>query len=119
MTRLFMDVTPLRESPAFRRLWVGSGLSAIGTQMTMFAVALQVYTLTHSSAAVGALALCAAVPSITVGLLGGAIADAVDRRRLVLVTGTALAVTSTGLAVVPGIETARRDTEHTAQVDDR
>ena len=99
MTRLFMDVTPLRESPAFRRLWVGSGLSAIGTQMTMFAVALQVYTLTHSSAAVGALALCAAVPSITVGLLGGAIADAVDRRRLVLVTGTALAVTSTGLAV--------------------
>src|SRR5204862_575550 len=51
MTRLFMDVTPLRESPAFRRLWVGSGLSAIGTQMTMFAVALQVYTLTHSSAA--------------------------------------------------------------------
>lgn len=52
-SRLLMDLRPLRESPAFRRLWAGSVLSATGGQMTNFAVLLQVYTLTHSSIAVG------------------------------------------------------------------
>jgi MFS family permease len=96
--RLFMDIRPLRESPAFRRLWIGSGLSTIGSQMTMFAVALQVFTITHSSLAVGAVGLCSAVPSIVFGLVGGSITDAVDRRRLVLATSTALAAVSAGLA---------------------
>lgn len=91
MARLLMDVGPLRESPPFRRLWWGSGLSAIGSQMTTFAVALQVYTLTHSSAAVGAVGLAAAVPAVGAGLLGGSIVDAVDRRKLVLATSSCLA----------------------------
>jgi MFS family permease len=81
---LLVDVQPLRDSPAFRRLWVGQGLSAIGTQLMVFAVALQVFTLTHSSIAVGTVALCSAVPQIVFALLGGAIGDAVDRRRLVI-----------------------------------
>ena len=51
---LLIDVRPLRESPAFRRLWIGSTLSGIGTMMTTFAVALQMWTLTRSSFAVGA-----------------------------------------------------------------
>ncbi len=96
--RLLVDVGPLRESVAFRRLWVGSTLSAVGAQMTTFAVALQVYLLTHSSAAVGIIGLAAALPSICLGLLGGAVIDAVDRRRLVLLTSGLLAAVSTAFA---------------------
>ncbi|HEV7979857.1 MFS transporter [Amycolatopsis sp.] len=97
--RLFADTRPLRESPAFRRLWIGSSLSSIGSRMTSFATALQIYELTHSSAAVGALALVLGVPTIVVGLLGGSFADAVDRRRLVLLTSSCLAVMSILFAV--------------------
>ncbi|HKE63851.1 MAG TPA: MFS transporter [Micromonosporaceae bacterium] len=82
--RLVADMRPLRESPAFRRLWIGSGLSQIGSQMTVFAVVLQVFTITHSSLAVGAVGLATALPAIAFGMVGGSIADAVDRRRLVL-----------------------------------
>jgi hypothetical protein len=97
--RLLVDATPLRRSAAFRRYWIGSGLSAIGTQMTLFAVTYQVFTLTNSSFAVGAVGLCAAVPAIAFGMLGGSIGDAVDRRKLVLVTSVALAVVSALFAV--------------------
>lgn len=92
--RLFMDLRPLRESPVFRRYWVGTALSTTGSQMTVFAVALQVYTLTRSSLAVGAVGLATAVPGIAFGLLGGSIVDSVDRRRLVLILTTCLAVVS-------------------------
>ncbi|HEX5401908.1 MAG TPA: MFS transporter [Pseudonocardiaceae bacterium] len=92
--RLFMDTRPLRESPAFRRLWLGNSLSSVGSQMTSFAVALQVYTLTHSSAAVGAVGLAIAVPSLTLGLFAGSVVDAVDRRKLVLVGTSCAAVVS-------------------------
>lgn len=95
MPRLLADVRPLRESADFRRLTLGGLLSQVGGQMTAFAVALQVFTLTGSSAAVGGIGLAAAVPSILVGLLGGPLLDAVDRRRLVLVTsGLATAVSA-------------------------
>ena len=67
--------------------------------MTAFAVALQVFRITHSSAAVGAIGLFLAVPMIVVGLVGGSVADAVDRRRLVLVTSSGLAVVSVLFAV--------------------
>lgn len=96
--RVFVDTRPFRESPPFRRLWIGSTLSGMGSQLTTFAVALQLYTITHSSFAVGLVGLCAAVPSITFGLLGGSVADAVDRRRLVLVVSVGLALVSSSLA---------------------
>lgn len=79
-----MDIGPLRESPAFRRFFVGSSLSSVGSQMTNFAVPLQVFTITHSSAAVGAVGLAIAVPAVTLGMVGGTVVDAVDRRKLVL-----------------------------------
>ena len=50
---LLADLTPLRESPAFRRLWAGSTLSSVGGALTTFAVALQVYRITRSPFAVG------------------------------------------------------------------
>ena len=96
--RLLVDVRPLRESPAFRRLWIGSGLSGIGSQMTVFAVAFQVFTLTHSSVAVGAVGLATALPAIALGLLGGSVADAVDRRRLCMAMTSIQAVISMAFA---------------------
>lgn len=97
--RLLMDVRPLRESPPFRRFWAGSMLSTVGNQMTTFAVALQVFRLTHSSLAVGAVGLASAVPAITFGLLAGSVVDAVDRRKLVLVCTSGAAVVSVLFAV--------------------
>jgi MFS family permease len=96
--RLLADVRPLRESPAFRRLWAGSTLSAVGGALTMFAVPLQVYDITRSPLAVGGIGVAQMIPTVTIGLLGGAIADAVDRRRLVLVTSGCNAAVSAGLA---------------------
>ncbi|MGI5228728.1 MFS transporter [Actinoallomurus sp. CA-142502] len=96
--RLVLDIRPLRGSADFRRLWVGSSLSVVGGQMTTFAVTLQIYRTTHSSAAVGAVGLASGLPMILLGLFGGSFADAVDRRRLVLVTNIGSIVVSTLLA---------------------
>lgn len=96
--RLLADIRPLREFPAFRRLWAGSVLSAVGGALTWFAVPLQVYDITRSSFAVGALGVAQMIPTISIGLLGGAVADAVDRRKLVLVVTCCSAATSAGLA---------------------
>jgi MFS family permease len=97
-TRLLADLTPLRESPAFRRLWAGTTLSSVGGSLTTFAVALQVYRITGSPFAVGAIGIAHMVPLLTAGLLGGTVADATDRRRLVLITSSALAVVSAAFA---------------------
>jgi MFS family permease len=88
------DTRPVRESPEYRRLWVGGSLSGLGSQMTGVAVAVQVYALTRSSLAVGLLGLALAVPLITLGLPGGTFADAVDRRKLVLLSSSLLALVS-------------------------
>jgi MFS family permease len=82
--RLLTDITPLREYPAFRRLWLGTMLSRTGSAMTSFAVTLQVYDLTRSTAAVGGLGIVMFLPLLLVTLPGGTLADRVDRRRLVL-----------------------------------
>jgi MFS family permease len=94
--RLLTDVTPLREHPAFRRLWLGAMLSRTGSAMTSFAVTLQVYDLTRSPAAVGGLGVAMFVPLLLITLPGGTLADRVDRRRLVL----AVAVGQMGVSAV-------------------
>jgi len=96
--RLLADTRPLRESPEYRRLIIAGALSAVGSRMTAVAVPIQVYVLTHSSLAVGLLGLAVAVPLITLGLLGGSFTDAVDRRTVVLVTSSLLAVISLAFA---------------------
>jgi MFS family permease len=82
--RLLTDITPLREHPAFRRLWLGTMLSRTGTAMTTFAVTLQVYDLTRSPAAVGGVGLATFVPLLVIAVPGGTVADRVDTRRMVL-----------------------------------
>ncbi|WP_363321351.1 MFS transporter [Saccharomonospora sp.] len=81
-----LDVRPLRTSAAFRRLWISTSCSTLGHQLAVIAVLVQVWDLTDSSVAVGALGLAQAVPMVVFGLVGGALADVVDRRRLVLAT---------------------------------
>jgi MFS family permease len=96
---LLADTRPLRESPPFRRLWLGTTVSSVGGTMTGFAVMLQTYDLTRSSVAVGAIGLVQAIPVLVLGLFGGSFADAIDRRRLVLVTSGGLTVVSAVFAV--------------------
>lgn len=92
--RLLTDVRPLRASADYRRLWVGSTVSQLGQQMTAVTIAIQVFALTRSTFAVGLVGLFSLVPLVTFGLYGGAIADAMDRRRLALVASTGLWVSS-------------------------
>ncbi|WP_069386035.1 MFS transporter [Cellulosimicrobium cellulans] len=96
---LLADTTPLRTSPPFRRLWWGLGISNLGSQLTVVAVGLQVYALTGSSLAVGVLGVCALVPLVVLGLYGGALVDAYDRRKVALAASTALWVITTLIAV--------------------
>lgn len=91
--RVFADTTPLR-SPDFRRLWVAGIPTVIGANLTIFAVPVQIYALTRSSAYVGLAGLFALVPLVVFGLLGGAWADAMDRRKLLIIASGGLAVAS-------------------------
>jgi MFS family permease len=91
-------VSPLRESPQFRRLWAGTTLSGIGSALTLFAVPLQVYDITRSSFAVGAIGIATVVPTLTIGLFGGSLADSMDRRKLVLATTCGHAALAAALA---------------------
>ncbi len=78
-------------------MWFGTGISAIGSQITTVAIPFQVYELTHSTLLVGLLGIAALVPLLTVPLYGGAVADAVDRRRLLLFSDVALLAVTGGL----------------------
>jgi MFS family permease len=97
--RLIADTTPLRENPDYRRWWLGYSVSFTGTQLTQFAIPFQVYQLTRSSLAVGAVGIVVLVPLVVMGLLGGAIADAMDRRKLTLITSSALLVLAVALTL--------------------
>src|SRR3979409_1045053 len=97
MRSIAVDFSPLREVREFRYLWLGQAVSMFGRQITVVAVPYQVYLLTHSSAAVGGLGLAQLVPYIAVSLIGGNIADTVDRRKLLLVAQVLLAATSAAL----------------------
>jgi MFS family permease len=88
--RLHVDTRPLRRRD-FRNLWLGQMISTVGAEVATVAVPFQVYALTHSTALVGLLGLAALVPLLVVPLVGGAVADALDRRSVVLVTETGLA----------------------------
>lgn len=96
---LLLDLTPLRASPAYRRLYAGFTLSNVGSQLAVVAVGLQVYDLTRSTAAVGVVGLCALVPLVVMGLYGGALIDHFDRRRVGLVAQSVAFLTSVACAL--------------------
>jgi MFS family permease len=88
------DIGPLRRSREFRLLFVGQGVSTLGSMLTYVALPYQAYRLSHSSLIVGVLSLTEVIPLLTIGLVGGALADAVDRKRTVLGADVGLAACS-------------------------
>ena len=88
---LAVDITPLRTSRDFRLLWSGELVSTIGRQITIVALAYQVFLLTHSSLAVGMIGLVELLPLVVFSIAGGAVADRVDRRKLLIATEFGLA----------------------------
>lgn len=95
---LRVDVTPLRTSRDFRLLLVAGTVFYLGAMVTYVAIPYQVYTLTGSNLLVGAIGIAELVPLVVFGLYGGALADHVDRRRLLVWTGLAQAAATVVLA---------------------
>ena len=94
-----MDVTPLRTSRDFRLLFLAGTVFYLGGMVSYVAIPFQIYELTGSNFAVGAIGLVELVPLVVFGLYGGALADHVDRRRLLIGTGVGQAVLTAVLAV--------------------
>ncbi|MEU1272200.1 MFS transporter [Streptomyces sp. NPDC005799] len=83
---LLPDLTPWRASADFRRLWVSGAISTFGSFLTFVALPVQLKELTDSTAAVGAIGAVELLPLVLFGLYGGALADALDKRRLIIWT---------------------------------
>jgi len=98
--RVAVDVTPLRESPGFRRLWVGQSIAYVAWRMMLVLVPVQVYRLTGSTLDVGLLALVQFVPLALFTILGGALADTQDRRRLLLRSTLGICAATAALVVI-------------------
>jgi MFS family permease len=98
LRRLAVDIGPLKRYPAFRRLFIGQTISTFGSEIAAVAAPFQLYDLTHSTLQVGLLSLCELFPLLTLTIVGGALADALDRRRLLLYTETLLALVAAAFA---------------------
>ncbi|MFI7455184.1 MFS transporter [Nonomuraea sp. NPDC049714] len=98
-SHLALDVSPLRDSRDFRLLMVSGVVTMFGTFITMVAVPYQMWELTGSYLAVGLMSLAEFAPMVVCGLWGGAIADSLDRRKVILLSELGLAVTSALLMV--------------------
>ena len=97
---LIADPAPLRHDRDFRLLWTGQAISTMGRMITSVVLPYQVYVLTGDLLAVGVLSLVQLVPILIFALGGGAVADAVDRRRLLLLTQAGLALSSLALVLL-------------------
>ena len=100
LRRLFLDTTPLRRDRDYRWLWSGQVVNGIGNQITRIALPYQVYVLTGSTLAIAALTLFQLIPILLFALGAGSLADAVDRRRLLMATQAGLAACSLVLVVL-------------------
>ncbi|HVF53450.1 MAG TPA: MFS transporter [Actinomycetota bacterium] len=97
---LALDISPLRDSPAYRALWIGQIISFVGTNMRYVAVPVQVYRLTGSTVAVGLIGLAEVIPLIIVSVFAGALADSHERRALIAKTQIGLIASSLALAAI-------------------
>jgi len=100
LQRVLLDTTPLRRDRDFRWLWAGQAVNGIGSQITRLALPYQVYVQTGSTLAIAALTLFQLVPILVFSLGAGSIADAVDRRRLLVITELGLMASSGVLAIL-------------------
>jgi len=97
---LVIDGAPLRHDVHFRRLWIGQVGSGFARETARIAIPLHVYLLTESLALVGLVALAQLVPALMFSLIGGALADSVDRRRLMIASQMAMGLTTLALLVL-------------------
>src|SRR5947199_3836638 len=84
----------------FRLLWIGQSISVTGSQMQLAAINWHIYLLTHSALALGLVGACRAVPIILCSLMGGVVADVVDRRRVMVITQSIMLLCSATLAFI-------------------
>ena len=98
--RLFLDTAPLRLDRDYRWLWSGQVVSGMGNQITRIALPYQVFVLTGSTLAIGVLTLVQLIPILLFALGAGSLADVVDRRKLLMLTQTGLALTSLALLLL-------------------
>ena len=96
---LTLDLGPLRRHRQFQLLVISWGVSFFGSMITYVAVPFEVFHLTHSSLDVGLVGLVELVCLLSTAFLGGALADAVDRRKLVLGTEALMAIGAACLAL--------------------
>ncbi|MGH2527492.1 MAG: MFS transporter, partial [Actinomycetota bacterium] len=89
-----MDVSPLRASRDFRRLWLGLLASTLGSQFTIVATFVQVFDLTRSSAAVGLVGLVGFLGLVVGTLVGSTFLDAFDRRKILIAAQVGYLVSS-------------------------
>ena len=94
-----VDLTPLRHSRDFALVFAGAGISGLGSFITYVTIPYQVYALTDDPLAVGLIGACELVPLLVTAFVGGALADYVDRRRLVIVGELAFALLTAALLV--------------------
>ena len=99
-SRMLLDLSPLRDSPAYRRLWIGGVASGIGVQLTAVAVGIHVYDISGSTFAVALVGGFALLPMLVIGLLGGVIVDAFDRRATLILCSIIAFAATVGLAVL-------------------
>src|SRR5580704_6690922 len=99
VSRFVLDIDPLRKSRYFRRLWAGQVVSGLGSQLTLVAVSFEAYRLTRSTLVVGLVGLAQLVPLLAGALWGGTLADAMDRRKVLVLTQVAMATAVGGLVV--------------------
>src|SRR5579875_3663822 len=99
LPRLTPDLSPLRESRDLRVVVLGSFVSGLGSQATLVALPYQLYVQSHSALLVGLLGAVELAPLMGSALLGGAVADRMDRRRLLLLNQIGLVAAAAGLAV--------------------
>ncbi|UKJ63733.1 MFS transporter [Cellulosimicrobium cellulans] len=98
MRRHVLDVRPLRSDRAYRDLWAGSAVGGLGFQIANVAVLLQVWELTHSPLWTGTIGLATAIPLLTLGLVGGHLADVHDRRTIMRLAAAGQVLAAVGLA---------------------
>jgi MFS family permease len=99
LSRIAVDVQPLRESRDFRLVTAGSLITGLGTQATLVALPYQVFVITGSAFLTGLIGLAELGPLIVASLFGGALADRFDRRRMLLLCQFALVAIAAALAV--------------------
>ncbi|MCU0685464.1 MAG: MFS transporter [Polyangiaceae bacterium] len=100
---MLLDLRPLRTYRDFRLLFLGQTVSFLGSMVSYVAVPYQIYELTHSSFHVGLIGAFQLVPVLVFGLIGGAVADAGDRRRLMLAAEAVMGLCALGLAINAGL----------------